>query len=100
MNEGADMRGGRVSEKNEGEGRYVSVWIWLDDGCFTMRPDRKGVERAYFSNSWRSRGSKVSSQPTSTRILIPPSNSKMDCDALDEDDWAPSSGVKVNIVAS
>ena len=29
---------------------------------------------------------------------MPPSSSRMDCDALDDDDCAPSSGVKVNIL--
>lgn len=29
---------------------------------------------------------------------MPPSSSKRDCDALDDDDCAPSSGVKVNIL--
>jgi hypothetical protein len=32
------------------------------------------------------------------RILIPPSNSRSDCDA-DEADCAPSKGVKLNMVA-
>ncbi|KAH0357227.1 hypothetical protein KCU81_g140, partial [Aureobasidium melanogenum] len=40
--------------------------------------------------------SKDSSQPTSTRILTPPSSSSSDCDAADSD-WAPNSGVKVNM---
>lgn len=52
----------------------------------------------HFSSSARSRVSKLSSQPTSTNIFIPPSNSKIDCDAFEDDDCAPNNGVKVNIV--
>lgn len=54
---------------------------------------------AHFSNSAKVRVSKVSSQPTSTRILIPPSNSRIDCEAFEGDDCAPRSGVKVNMLA-
>lgn len=70
----------------------------------TVRPLRQhpGSQRkaiAHFSNSAKSRVSNVSSQPTSTRILIPPSSSRIDCDAFEEEDCAPSNGVKVNILA-
>ena len=41
--------------------------------------------------------SNESSQPTSTRILMPPSSSRRDCEAGDED-WAPRRAVKVNIL--
>ena len=70
----------------------------------TVRPyifieERNEWESAHFSNSAKSRVSNVSSQPTSTSIFIPPSSSKIDCDAFEEDDCAPSSGVNVNIFA-
>jgi hypothetical protein len=39
--------------------------------------------RADFSRSTSWRGSKPSSQPVPIRILIPPSSSSIDCDALD-----------------
>lgn len=53
---------------------------------------------AHFSSSAKSRVLNLSSQPTSTRILMPPSSSRIDCDALEDDDWAPRRGVKVNIL--
>jgi hypothetical protein len=52
----------------------------------------------YLSISFSFVTSKLSSQPASMRILMPPSNSSSDCDA-EEVDWAPSKGVKLNIVA-
>jgi hypothetical protein len=53
----------------------------------------------YFSISFSFSTSKVSSQPTSTSTLMPPSNSSNDCDAGDAD-CAPKSGVKVNMLSS
>lgn len=55
---------------------------------------------AHFSNSCKSSGSKVSPQPTSTRILIPPSSSRIDWEAFEDDDWAPNKGVNVNMFAA
>jgi hypothetical protein len=53
--------------------------------------------KTYLSISFSFSTSKLSSQPTSIRIWIPPSNSNSDCDAGD-DDWAPRRGVKLNMV--
>lgn len=53
---------------------------------------------AHFSSSASSKTSNVSSHPTSTRILIPPSSSRIDCDALEDENCAPRRGVKVNIL--
>jgi hypothetical protein len=51
---------------------------------------------AHFSSSSSIEGSKLSSQPISTRILMPPSSSSNDCDA-GEADCAPRSDVNSNI---
>lgn len=60
--------------------------------------NRQGTLATHFSNSARSRVSKVLSQPTSTRIFIPPSSSNIDCEAFEGDDCAPRRGVKVNML--
>ncbi len=86
---------GRMGQENQREGWYVPIRelcqskLWEEHGAARIR--------AYFSSSAKSRVSKDSSQPTSTRILIPPSSSRIDCEALEDDDCAPSRGVKVNI---
>jgi hypothetical protein len=51
---------------------------------------------AYFSNSFSRFASKLSSQPTSTRTLMPPSSSNSESDAA-EVDLAPRSDVKLNM---
>lgn len=51
----------------------------------------------YFLISFSFSALKLLSQPTSTSTLMPPSNSSSNCDAGDAD-YAPSSGVKVNMV--
>lgn len=60
--------------------------------------NRQRLLATHFSNSAKSRVSKVSSQPTSTRILMPPSSSSIDCEAFDGDDCAPRRGVKLNML--
>jgi hypothetical protein len=54
------------------------------------------VRPTYLSSSFRYSSLKLSSQPTSIRILVPPSSSSKDCDA-EELDWAPRSDVKLNM---
>jgi len=87
------MRQGCVGEKDERKSRDMpmqrSYQYWEEDS---------GRSNTNFSNSAKSRVSNVSSHPTSTRILMPPSSSRIDDDALDDDDCAPSSGVKVNML--
>lgn len=63
------------------------------------RHQPSGQRCSYFSNSLSAEVSKLSSQPTSIRTLTPPSSSKIDCEALEWEYCAPSSGVKVNILA-
>lgn len=89
------MRRGCMGQENQREGGYVPIQelcqskFWEGHGAARIR--------AYFSSSAKSRVSKDSSQPTSTRILIPPSSSRIDCEALEDGDCAPSRGVNVNI---
>lgn len=54
---------------------------------------------SYLSSSLSFSASKVSSQPASMRILMPPSSSSRDCDAA-EADCAPRRGVKLNMAAA
>jgi hypothetical protein len=51
---------------------------------------------SHFSRLAKALASKLSSQPTSTKTLMPPSNSSNEDDAGDSD-CAPSSAVKLNI---
>lgn len=53
----------------------------------------------YFSSSFSFSGSKVSSHPTSTSSLMPPSSSNIDWTA-EESDLAPCRGVNVNMLLS
>lgn len=55
--------------------------------------------RPYLSSSLSFSALKPSSQPTSTRILMPPSSSSRDWDAA-EVDCAPRRGVKLNMAAA
>ena len=57
----------------------------------------RGTRFTYFSSSLSFWGSKVSSQPTSTSTLMPPSSSRMDWTAVDSD-RAPCRDVKVNML--
>lgn len=52
----------------------------------------------YLSNAFSICTSNRSSQPTSTNTLTPPSSSSKDCEA-EEEDCAPSRGVKLNMAA-
>jgi hypothetical protein len=114
------MRRGRVGEQYEGECRDMSAkWTsacilhtGVYEAAIARSPPREPLPLygrfricahfvtcnlcTYFSISFSFATSKLSSQPTSMRILMPPSNSSSDCDAA-EADCAPSKGVKLNM---
>ena len=85
-----------MGQEDQREGWYVPIRELRQSKLWEEHGGGARI-RAYFSSSAKSRVSKDSSQPTSTRILIPPSSSRIDCEAFEEDDCAPSRGVKVNI---
>lgn len=94
MRKGSEMCCGRMREEDDGKSGYLPA---------LERQNRTGVlatrSQSHLSSSLSFSTSKVSSQPTSTRILMPPSSSRSDCDAGDVD-CAPSRDVKLNIVAA
>lgn len=122
MCKSSKMRRSRVGQKDKGDSWHVSIgnfisilarcgiemilWKWVLNKTFKRIPQaRKRVvsrsqreEIAYLSSSLSFPTSKLSSHPASMRILMPPSNSSNDCDAVDSD-WAPNNGVKLNIAA-
>lgn len=79
-----------MCEKDEGDGRYLSV------ASDELRVRATLGSTMDLSSSLKLSALNAVSHPTSIRILVPPSNSSSDCTAGDSD-CAPSKGVKVNI---